>query len=271
MGQKVVLKPSSPRGVSKDQNKMRIKREEERKLSKKIEKNKEKVKDMAKSKRKKEFKDMFPKDEHLNPKEACRPKMNRLDQTRPFPTELSFTAQSTPARACSTLILCLTLHSKNQHPLYVFGLSPSQSNSSLSLVSQSETESKVVSVRDKCMTRSSSNILHELDPEIDRTLRRLTKVRSSIVSNSSSFSSISNSDNTVSTTNDFDILKYSSSDINHDSNLVVSNFQELEQMENNDQMLKELATLDVGILEDYIKIKAFPFSLDGAAKDWLYL
>ncbi|RDX79983.1 hypothetical protein CR513_39527, partial [Mucuna pruriens] len=26
-----------------------------------------------------------------------------------------------------------------------------------------------------------------------------------------------------------------------------------------------------GILEDYIKIKAFPFSLDGAAKDWLYL
>ncbi|RDX89356.1 hypothetical protein CR513_28933, partial [Mucuna pruriens] len=26
-----------------------------------------------------------------------------------------------------------------------------------------------------------------------------------------------------------------------------------------------------GILEDYIKMKAFPFSLDGAAKDWLYL
>ncbi|RDX86082.1 Retrovirus-related Pol polyprotein, partial [Mucuna pruriens] len=26
-----------------------------------------------------------------------------------------------------------------------------------------------------------------------------------------------------------------------------------------------------GILEDYIKIKAFPFSLDGAVKDWLYL
>ncbi|RDY05891.1 hypothetical protein CR513_10218, partial [Mucuna pruriens] len=26
-----------------------------------------------------------------------------------------------------------------------------------------------------------------------------------------------------------------------------------------------------GILEDYIKIKAFPFSLDGVAKDWLYL
>ncbi|RDY07096.1 hypothetical protein CR513_08833, partial [Mucuna pruriens] len=26
-----------------------------------------------------------------------------------------------------------------------------------------------------------------------------------------------------------------------------------------------------GIFEDYIKIKAFPFSLNGAAKDWLYL
>ncbi|RDX97145.1 hypothetical protein CR513_20112, partial [Mucuna pruriens] len=63
-------------------------------------------------------------------------------------------------------------------------------------------------------------------------------------------------------------------------------------MENNDQTLKELATPDVvktpykhlkefhvvcstmrpqGILEDYIKMKAFPFSLDGVAKDWLYL
>ncbi|RDY02129.1 hypothetical protein CR513_14461, partial [Mucuna pruriens] len=82
-------------------------------------------------------------------------------------------------------------------------------------------------------------------------------------------------------------------------------------MANNDRTLKELATLDVtyelkfglihllskfhglvgkdphkhlkefhvvcsimrpqGIPEDYIKIKAFPFSLDGAAKDLLYL
>ncbi|RDX94498.1 hypothetical protein CR513_23118, partial [Mucuna pruriens] len=71
-------------------------------------------------------------------------------------------------------------------------------------------------------------------------------------------------------------------------------------MENQDLTLKELATVDVsyelnglagedpdkhlkefhvvfsmmrpqGIPEDYIKMKAFPFSLDGAAKDWLYL
>ncbi|RDX67168.1 hypothetical protein CR513_53987, partial [Mucuna pruriens] len=35
--------------------------------------------------------------------------------------------------------------------------------------------------------------------------------------------------------------------------------------------LKELATPDVGIPEDYIKMKVSPFSLDRAAKDWLYL
>ncbi|RDX68750.1 hypothetical protein CR513_52232, partial [Mucuna pruriens] len=84
----------------------------------------------------------------------------------------------------------------------------------------------------------------------------------------------------------------------------------LEPMENNNRMLKELVTSDSyelksglihllskfhgligedphkhlkefhmvcsmmrsqGILEDYIKMKAFPFSLDGAEKDWLYL
>ncbi|RDY12844.1 hypothetical protein CR513_02308, partial [Mucuna pruriens] len=149
-----------------------------------------------------------------------------------------------------------------------------------------------------CMTRSSSNILYELDPEVDRTLRRLRKVRSFVVSNSSS----SNSDNIVSTTNNFDFSEYSSFYINLDPNLVSR------KMENNDRTLKELATPDVleptqsyelkfglihllpkfhglvgedpykhlkefhvGILEDYNKMKAFPFSLDGAAKDWLYL
>ncbi|RDX92478.1 hypothetical protein CR513_25382, partial [Mucuna pruriens] len=157
--------------------------------------------------------------------------------------------------------------------------------------------------------RSSSNILYELDPKIDKTLRRLRKVRSFVVSNSSSSNFVSNSDNVVSTTNDFDFSKDSSSDINPDPNLVVSNFQEPEQMENNDeysrswphrmwctslgassihnwnycpnfmvlppQALKFHVVCSTmrpqGILEDYIKMKAFPFFLDGAAKDWLYL
>ncbi|RDX86794.1 hypothetical protein CR513_31824, partial [Mucuna pruriens] len=126
-----------------------------------------------------------------------------------------------------------------------------------------------------------------------------------------------NSDNRSSVTNNSDFVKYSST----------KNFAELDQMENNDRTLKELATPDVvyqpwciqypqlepaqtyklksglihllpkfhgltgedphkhlkefhvvcstmkpqGIPEDYIKMKAFPFSFDGAAKDWLSL
>ncbi|RDY03521.1 hypothetical protein CR513_12884, partial [Mucuna pruriens] len=161
---------------------------------------------------------------------------------------------------------------------------------------------------------SSSNILHELDPKIDRTLRRLRKVKSVDVSNNSSFNSISNFDNNASTTNESNFSEYSSSNINSNFNFGVSKSQEPEAMVNNDRMLKELATLDVayqpwciqylqlepaqsyelksgedphkhlkefhvvysmmkpqGIPKDYIKMKAFPFSLDRAAKDWLYL
>ncbi|RDX79249.1 hypothetical protein CR513_40355, partial [Mucuna pruriens] len=146
-----------------------------------------------------------------------------------------------------------------------------------------------------------------------RTLRRLRKVRSIVVSNSSSFSFVSNSNNNVSATNEPDFSEYNSSDINF--NFGVSKSQELEPMENNDRTLKELATSDVmyqswciqylqlepaqsyevksglihllpkfhglvgedphkhlkefhvGLPEDYIKMKAFPFSLDGATKD----
>ncbi|RDX95670.1 hypothetical protein CR513_21773, partial [Mucuna pruriens] len=86
---------------------------------------------------------------------------------------------------------------------------------------------------------SNSNILHELDPEIDRTLRRLRKVRSTIVNNSSSSNYVSNSNNSVSTTNDSDFSEYSSSNVNSDGE------QEPEPMENNDRMLKELTMLDV--------------------------
>ncbi|RDY08444.1 hypothetical protein CR513_07326, partial [Mucuna pruriens] len=161
---------------------------------------------------------------------------------------------------------------------------------------------------------SSSNILHELDPEIDRTLRRLRKVRSVVVSNSNNFNSISNSDNSASATNESNFFEYSSSDVNSHFNFGVSKSQESKPMENNDQTFKELATLDMsaqsyelksdlihllskfhglagedpykhlkefhvvcstmrsqGIPEDYIKMKIFPFSLDGAAKDQLYL
>ncbi|RDY01461.1 hypothetical protein CR513_15202, partial [Mucuna pruriens] len=104
-----------------------------------------------------------------------------------------------------------------------------------------------------------------------RSSCRLRKVRSTVVSNSSSSNSVSNYDNTVFATNNFDFSEYNSFTINFDSNFVIRNFQEPKHMENKDQTLKELAIPDVGIPKDYIKMKAFPFSLDGTEKDWLYL
>ncbi|RDX60979.1 hypothetical protein CR513_60832, partial [Mucuna pruriens] len=138
---------------------------------------------------------------------------------------------------------------------------------------------------------SSSDPLYDLDPEIEITLRRLRKGRNIVVSNSNSSNFISSFDNTSPVTNNSDSFEYSSA----------NNSVELEQMEKNDRTLKELAMLDVlepaqtyelksglihllpkfhvvcstmkpqEISEDYIKMKAFPFSLDEAMKDWLYL
>ncbi|RDX91505.1 hypothetical protein CR513_26501, partial [Mucuna pruriens] len=98
---------------------------------------------------------------------------------------------------------------------------------------------------EKCMTRNGSNILYELDPEIDRTLRRLGKVMSYVVSNSSSSNSISNFDYTISVTNDFDFFECNSSNINFDCNFGLNNFQEPNPMENNDRTFKELAMPNV--------------------------
>ncbi|RDY09919.1 hypothetical protein CR513_05631, partial [Mucuna pruriens] len=145
--------------------------------------------------------------------------------------------------------------------------------------------------------------------------QQLRKARNIVVSGSSN--SVSSSDNSSSVTNNSDSVEYDN----------IDTFTELEQMENNDRTLKELATPDVvyqpwciqypqlepaqtyelksglinllpkfhglavedphkhlkefhvvystmrpqGMPEDYIKMKAFPFSLDGATKDWLYL
>ncbi|RDX98342.1 hypothetical protein CR513_18753, partial [Mucuna pruriens] len=161
------------------------------------------------------------------------------------------------------------------------------------------------------MTRSSSNTLYDLDPDIEITLRRLRKVRSTVVSANNSSNSSSNSNNSVSAANNTDFSSHSNSNSNTYSNLDLTNSNKPELMKNQDSTLKELATPDVsyelksglihllpkfhglagedphknlkefhvvcsmmksqGIPEDYIKMKAFPFSLDRAAKDWLYL
>ncbi|RDY10777.1 hypothetical protein CR513_04646, partial [Mucuna pruriens] len=97
-------------------------------------------------------------------------------------------------------------------------------------------------------TQSSCDPLYDLDPEIELTLRRLRKARNIVVSNSSN--SVSSSDNSSLVTNTYDSVEYIST----------NNFTEKTE-NNNKRTLKELATPDV----------AFPFSLDGAAKDWLYL
>ncbi|RDX91892.1 hypothetical protein CR513_26051, partial [Mucuna pruriens] len=126
-------------------------------------------------------------------------------------------------------------------------------------------------------------------------------IRNIVVNNNNSSDSVSSFDNNSHVTNTSGFVEYRST----------NNFAEPEQMENNDRTLKELAMPDVtyelksgfihlllkfhglsredphkhlkeshvvcstmrpqGIPEDYIKMKAFPLSLDGATKDWLYL
>ncbi|RDX99147.1 hypothetical protein CR513_17826, partial [Mucuna pruriens] len=134
---------------------------------------------------------------------------------------------------------------------------------------------------------SGPDNLHAYDPELDRTFYSVfasDSVSSSFASNSASNTYASN----------FDL---GSSSVGSDSNFGVSISQfDLDNMENNDRTLKELATpyfhglvgkdphKDLkefhvvcstmrphGILEDYIRMNAFPCSLDGATKDWLYL
>ncbi|RDX87267.1 hypothetical protein CR513_31284, partial [Mucuna pruriens] len=141
--------------------------------------------------------------------------------------------------------------------------------------------------------RSSSRKLHKLDPKIDITLNKLRKSRS-INIGSINFSSILESVNNNRTTN---LSNFSGSNrFESKPNIPDNQSYEPMQMENNNRTLKELAIPDFhglvgkdphkhlkefhvvcstmrlqGILEDYIKMKTFPFSLDGAAKDWLYL
>ncbi|RDX82153.1 hypothetical protein CR513_37085, partial [Mucuna pruriens] len=140
---------------------------------------------------------------------------------------------------------------------------------------------------------SSSSNLHKLDPEIDRTLYRLRKVRS-IDTGSSSFISIPDSVNNNCTTICSNFSK--SNSFESKPNIRVDISHEPKQMETKNRTLKELAMPNVlyqpwciqyphkhlkefhmvcstmkplGILDDYIKMKVFPFSLDGATKDCL--
>ncbi|RDX75575.1 hypothetical protein CR513_44527, partial [Mucuna pruriens] len=143
------------------------------------------------------------------------------------------------------------------------------------------------------MTRSSYDPLHELDPEIEITLCKLRKARNIVASNSSN----SVSSNPV--TNNFDSFECSRAGhvgcgvptLVHLVSIIESSSQTYELKsdliyllpkfhglagEDPHKHLKEFHVVcstmrPQGILEDYIKMKAFSFSLDEAAKDWLYL
>ncbi|RDX88067.1 hypothetical protein CR513_30391, partial [Mucuna pruriens] len=158
---------------------------------------------------------------------------------------------------------------------------------------------------------SSTDPLYIFDPEIELTLRRLRKIRNTTVNISSSVNSAINSDqfctdHFIASTN---IFTEPGQMENHDRTLkelatpdVVYQpwciqYPQLEPAqtyelksglihllpkfyglagEDPHKHLKDFHLVcstmrPQGILEDYIKMKAFPFSLDGAAKDWLYL
>ncbi|RDX68920.1 hypothetical protein CR513_52033, partial [Mucuna pruriens] len=153
------------------------------------------------------------------------------------------------------------------------------------------------------MTRSSTDPLYTFDPEIELTLRRLRKIRNTTVNISSSVNSVINSDqsytdNFVASTNIFaeagqmenqnrTLKELATPDVVYQPWCI--QYPQLEPAQTyelksglihllpkfhglaGEDPHKHLKEFHVGIPEDYIKMKAFPFSLDGAAKDWLYL
>ncbi|RDX71951.1 hypothetical protein CR513_48637, partial [Mucuna pruriens] len=149
---------------------------------------------------------------------------------------------------------------------------------------------------------SSTNPLYAFDPEIELTLRRLQKIRNTSVNTSSSIDSVIDSDQFC--TDD----SVASSNIFTEPRQMENQDRTLKELATPDVVYQpwciqypqlELAQtyeLKSGLIhlrrppqasqriprglfhdepqgfpEDYIKMKAFPFSLDGAAKDWLYL
>ncbi|RDX76442.1 hypothetical protein CR513_43564, partial [Mucuna pruriens] len=159
--------------------------------------------------------------------------------------------------------------------------------------------------------QSSTDPLYAFDPEIELTLRRLRKLRNVAVNTSSSVDPVINSnqlytDNSVSSSNIFAEPEQMENNDRTLKELATPNvvyqpwciqYPQLEPAqtyelksglihllpkfhglagEDPHKHLKEFHVVcstmrPQGISEDYIKMKAFPFSLDGAAKDWLYL
>ncbi|RDX92516.1 hypothetical protein CR513_25340, partial [Mucuna pruriens] len=148
--------------------------------------------------------------------------------------------------------------------------------------------------------QSNTDPLYEVDPELELTLRRLRKARKIVVNNSSSSDSIinfnqlsinisasssnilvepgqiKNDDRTLKELATPDVLELAQTyELKYGLIHLLPKFHGLAR-EDPYKHLKEFHVVystmrPQGILEHYIKMKAFPFSLDRAAKDWLYL
>ncbi|RDX82348.1 hypothetical protein CR513_36883, partial [Mucuna pruriens] len=161
------------------------------------------------------------------------------------------------------------------------------------------------------MTRSSSKLLHAFDLEIERTLHCLRKVRHTVTPNSSSYDSLWNSENSNFTidesnffehqetrsmeNNDRTLKEWATPDVVYQPlciqcpPLEPAQSYELKSSlihllpkfhgvagEDPHKHLKEFHVVcstmrSQGIPKDHTKMNVFPFSLDGVAKDWLYL
>ncbi|RDX91640.1 hypothetical protein CR513_26347, partial [Mucuna pruriens] len=146
--------------------------------------------------------------------------------------------------------------------------------------------------------KSSTNLLYALDPEIEITLRRLRKTRNIVVNINNNSDSIIyfdqlSTDISASSSNIFaepgqmenndrTLKELATPNVVYQPwciqypQLEPAQTYELKSGEDPHKHLKEFHVVyftmrPQGIPEDYIKMKAFPFSLDGAAKDWLYL
>ncbi|RDY11577.1 hypothetical protein CR513_03745, partial [Mucuna pruriens] len=146
-----------------------------------------------------------------------------------------------------------------------------------------------------CITRSrNSNSLHSFDPEIDKTLNRIKKAKIIHVGSNNSVSESGNFEN-KSDIADKPLYEPESMENNNRTlkELVTPDLEPAQSYELKSRLIhllpkfhslvgedphKQLKEFHVvcstmrlqGISEDDIKMKTFPFSLDGATKDWLF-
>ncbi|RDX84278.1 hypothetical protein CR513_34689, partial [Mucuna pruriens] len=199
---------------------------------------------------------------------------------------------------------CLAFNRAEQRSLYRDHLVPVSTEGILA-------SAETVTVLEFTDLTSSTNPLYAFDPKIERTLRRLRKARNLVVHNSigansiinsnqfsiniyvSSFShftepgQMDNNDRTLKELATLDVvyqpwcIQYPQLEPAQTYELKSGLIHLLPKFhglagEDPHKHLKEFHVVcstmrPQGILEDYIKMKAFPFSLDEAAKDWLYL